>query len=88
MDNYKEIMDLMNKNHENLTNEVRDGFKQVNIRFDGMVDKETCQLHRNNINVNQEWSVKKITAISGAVTAILTTSGTVILSIAKAFGLI
>jgi ABC-type phosphate transport system auxiliary subunit len=83
-----QVITMINKNVETLRTEVREEFKQVNQKLDNMVSKEQCQANRNNCNKNVEWSVKKITAISGAVTGILTASGTLILIIAKIFGYI
>jgi ABC-type phosphate transport system auxiliary subunit len=87
----EQIINMINKNIETLRSEVREEFKQVNKKLDSMVSKDQCQEHRancTNATVNNEWTVKKITAYSGAVTAILTTAGTLIMTIAKAFGLI
>jgi len=86
MDN--QIINMINKNIENLRAETMEGFKQVNKKLDDMVSKEQCQSNRNNCNKKAEWSIKRITAVSGAITGILTASGTLILIIAKIFGYI
>jgi hypothetical protein len=77
---------MINNNIDNLRTETREGFRQVNEKLDNIVTKEQCQEHRSNCNNKNEWTVKKITAVSGAVIGILTTAGTLVLSIAKAFG--
>jgi hypothetical protein len=71
--------EMLNTNVENLQNEVRSGFKSVNEKLDGMVDKELCKTFRSTCNNKQEWSIKKITAVSGAIAAV----GSILIGLAK-----
>jgi hypothetical protein len=83
-----QLISLMNTNHETLRTEVREGFKEVNEKLDKMVSKEQCQANRSNCNNKTEWTVKKITAVSSAAVAIIGAATTLVLTIAKIFGVV
>lgn len=83
-----QLISLMNSNHEALRTEVRDGFKEVNEKLDKMVSKEQCEANRSNCNNKTEWSIKKITAVSSAAVAIIGAATTLVLTIAKIFGVV
>lgn len=83
-----QLINLMNSNHESLRTEVREGFKEVNEKLDKMVSKEQCEAIRKNCNNKTEWSIKKITAVSSAAVAIIGAATTLVLTIAKIFGVV
>jgi hypothetical protein len=83
-----QLISLMNTNHKTLRTEVREGFKEVNEKLDKMVSKEQCEAIRKNCNNKTEWSIKKITAVSSAAVAIIGAATTLVLTIAKIFGVV
>lgn len=80
------LIELMNRNHEDLRSEVRDGFKTVNEKLDQSVSKEYCKTLRDSCNKKEEWNVKKITSIGSVVVAGIGAATTLVLAIAKLFG--
>jgi hypothetical protein len=88
---FKQTITMINDNVKDLRVEIREGFAKINEKLDSKQSKEVCDIHRKgctNTTVTNEWSVKKVTAIGGAATAIITAAGTLIGTLLKAFGII